>query len=523
MTLAGASMLAIPLVLAPAAPPTGPLDAEVVDTSAYPTVLVDFTVPPPLRSLAITVDMVELEGGSVVSVAPVDPAGIVVGLVIDDGPTVPPEIVEQAQGASVELVRNVGTGTKIALSTPSGLQTALTSDRQANISRIAGITAGAPDVMPLAALILDAAARLAESTETDRHLVLVLRSSPTVDLDVLTDVVAAHDIEVHLVAPDGLDLGALAELAASTGGVVPSVPALVGEIDAATAAIALRYRVEAVVDAAGPRELAVVGDGSRHSATVDVVAPDPAPVPVSSVVQTTTTTATPPTAPRSQTVAPTTPTTAVSSAGGGSPTTVLVVVGLVAAAVACAALVLFWRRRGGDEDEVGPAVAVPPQPAQVQPEPDVAPERVTASARAARAAAAARPHRSTNPRRPEPKPDPKPEVEVPLNGAHEGEWLVSGNLRLSPSTGQVWAGRREVSLTPAELGVLELLLRSGDHGVTADAIAQAAHRGVGDGEPVDPDAVLTELRRKIRLPGKTRRVRRERVMLYFFDGESSRG
>ena len=70
--------------------------------------MIDFTVPPPLRSLTITADMVGLGGGSVVSVAPVDPTGIVVALVIDDGPTVAPEVVENAQGASVELVRNVG-------------------------------------------------------------------------------------------------------------------------------------------------------------------------------------------------------------------------------------------------------------------------------------------------------------------------------------------------------------------------------------------------------------------------------
>ena len=88
---------------------------------------------------------------------PVDPAGIVVSLVIDDGPTVAPDVVEDAQGASVELVRNVGEGTQIALATPSGMQSALTADRRANIARIAGITAGAPDVVPLPELVLDAA------------------------------------------------------------------------------------------------------------------------------------------------------------------------------------------------------------------------------------------------------------------------------------------------------------------------------------------------------------------------------
>ena len=55
--------------------------------------------------------MVAVAGAPVESVAPVDPAGIVVSLVIDDGPTVAGDVVEDAQGASVELVRNVGEGT----------------------------------------------------------------------------------------------------------------------------------------------------------------------------------------------------------------------------------------------------------------------------------------------------------------------------------------------------------------------------------------------------------------------------
>ena len=99
--------------------------------------------------------MVAIGGAPVESVAPVDPAGVVVSLVIDDGPTVAGEVVEDAQGASVELVRNVGEGTEIALATPSGMQSALTPDRDANIARIAGITAGAPDVVPLPELVLD--------------------------------------------------------------------------------------------------------------------------------------------------------------------------------------------------------------------------------------------------------------------------------------------------------------------------------------------------------------------------------
>jgi hypothetical protein len=533
--LAGALLATVPLLVAPGAPPAGPLDADVVDTSTFPTVSIDFIVPPPLHSLTITSQMVELGGASVVSVAPVDPRGIVVSLVIDDGPTVPPAVVNDAQGASVELVRNVGAGTKIALSTPSGLQTALTSDRRANIARIAGITAEAPDVVPLPGLILEAATRLAASTETDRHLVLVLGSTPAVDLDVLRAVVEAGGIEVHLVAPDGLDLDGLAELADSSGGVVPSMPALVGEIDAATAAIAQRYRVEATVEAGGPRELAVVVDGARHVATVDI----PSPAVVASTSTSSTTSTTSPTsttsAPRPTTAiavtSPSATTAATSSSGGGSAIPAILIGAFVALAIAAVALWAVRRRRGGDDEEVDAVVlaAPPPKPEPVatEPEPVATPpapaaiEPEPAPARPARAAAA-RPRRSVSTRRTEPVPATDLES-LPVESDDEEpvtEWLVTGDLRLRRATGEAWSGKREVALSPAERGVLELLMTSGDRGVTPEAIAEAAARYVEDDEAVDPDAVLARLRRKTRLGGGTMQVRKERAMLYFFDDDA---
>ena len=443
--LAGALLVTIPLVVAPAAPPAGPLDADVVDTSAFPTVLIDFTVPPPLRSLAITPDMVGLGGGSVVSLAPVDAAGIVVALVIDDGPTVAPEVVEDAQGASVELVRNVGAGTKIALATPSGLQTALTSDRRANIARIAGITAEAPDVIPLPGLVLDAATRLAASTETDRHLVLVLGSAPAVDLDVLAAVVDAGEIEVHVVAPDGLDLGGLDELAVSSGGVVPSMPALVGEMDVATAAIAQRYRVEATVDGGGPRELAVVVDGVRHTATVDIPAPAPA---VRRARRSSTGRPSPQRSHRRRRKQPCRPPPRrrrprATSSGGGSATASL--------AVGCARRARHRARSASGSSCDGVAVADDVDAAVVvstTTEAGVARaaghrtgRRVAAAdrlagavpvaARPTRGAAAARPRRSVSTRRTDPVPAAVESLPVePADDEPEPEWLVSGDLRL---------------------------------------------------------------------------------------------
>ena len=174
---------------------------------------------------------------------------------IDDGPAVDPDVVEEAQGASVELVRNAGEGTQIALATPSGLQSALTTDRGANIARIAGITAGAPDVVPLPELVLAEATRLAESSERDRHLVIVqatpIPAGPT--LDAIVDVVTAGGIRLHVVAAPGLDAGPIAQLAAATGGLVPDAPGMVAGMDGVTAGIVNRYRIATAVAAAGPR------------------------------------------------------------------------------------------------------------------------------------------------------------------------------------------------------------------------------------------------------------------------------
>ena len=198
---------------------------------------------------------------------------------------------------------------------------------------------------------------------------LVLGSAPAVDLDCSRAVVDAGDIKVHVVAPDGLDLGGLAELAASTGGVVPSMPALVGEIDVATAAIAQRYRVEATVDGGGPRELAVVVDGVRHVATVDIPAGAGELRPSTSIDDRTTIAAAAP-PPATDATAPATaaPATATAtSSGGGSATASLVIGALAALAIAAVGVWVVMRRRGSGDDDVDAAVVVSSQPKPVSP------------------------------------------------------------------------------------------------------------------------------------------------------------
>ena len=64
------------------------------------------------------------------------------------------------------------------------------------------------------------------------------------------------------------------------------------------------------------------------------------------------------------------------------------------------------------------------------------------------------------------------------------------------ATGEVWAGGHEVLLTPAELAVLELLMTNGGQGVTTEAIIEAAQLDETSPEWDDPDAIVTQLRRK---------------------------
>jgi DNA-binding response OmpR family regulator len=91
------------------------------------------------------------------------------------------------------------------------------------------------------------------------------------------------------------------------------------------------------------------------------------------------------------------------------------------------------------------------------------------------------------------------------------------------ATGEVWAGTRQVVLTPAELAVLELLMKNRGQGVTTEAIVEAANLDAGSDEGDDPDAIVAKLRRKTGIRGRGPSVRKERVQLYFFGDDEGAG
>jgi hypothetical protein len=518
-------------------PPAAPLEAYVVDTSRWPTVLIDVVIPWEYTTAEIEPAQIELDGGQVESVVPVQAIGCVVGLVIDDGPTVPRRVVYSAQGASVELVRNVGEGTAIALSTPSGMQTTPTTDRGASIARIAGITAGAPDVVPLNRLVLDAARRLAGTAWPDRHLVLVLgrpiSEGPT--LRELADIVERANIRLHVVADPGIETGAIAALAEKTGGVASQGEAMLAEVDEVTAAVAHRVRVAVNVDGPGPLPLALTLNGERFATDVDVPAAPPTrsssteTSPVGSLAGGPVPTAAP------ETATPASPGESATGEVDASRRGPLLIAAALLVAVGVVAVAWLWsraRRRAATPPVVTPETAAPAPPRP--PDPVVTPAPVTVAGPrpaepepsdspagdtppAGRRRPADRPHRATPRRRPAPSSSPQPEEEPsPEEPASEGEWLVVGRVRLNRMTGEVFAGTRRISLTPSEFGVLKLLMTRGGHGVTRDAIRAASSTGNNGEDLPDPDAILAELRRKTGISGRGGGVRQERTLVYFF-------
>jgi hypothetical protein len=251
--------------------PGGRLTVGPIDTSAFPRIAFDVLVPEPLAAVRLRAAMVDFDGVPVDSVTPIDPRDVGAALVIDDGPAVDAEVLGQLQGASVELVRNLGRGSEIALATPSGLASAFTPSPDANIGRIAAITAGSPAVTPLPGVLTSAIHALGSNPTPDRHAVLVLGEAldPTAEqLDALERALTLSGTRLHVILPKGTEAPALASAAKMSGGVVASSATIVASIDEVTAAIARRYRVVATVASRGEHSIALAAKKLRYEVTV---------------------------------------------------------------------------------------------------------------------------------------------------------------------------------------------------------------------------------------------------------------
>jgi hypothetical protein len=597
---------AVSMLLGALVPPGAePLDIAAVDASAFPTVVVDIVAPVRFSAEPVTAAMVVVDGSAVESVTPVDPRDVVVGLVIDDRPGVSPAVVTALQGAAVELVRNTRRGIDVSLGTPSGLRTALTSDRDANIARIAGITAGSPAVVQLPDVVTDTVAELSSSESVDRHAVVVLGDAVEAtesQLAGLAEAVNESGTVLYVVAPASGDAGALGRIAQRSGGEVSTSPEALAAVDAVTAMISNRYRVVATVAGGGQHRIRLTVGGQRFNAAFDVAAAAAAEGPSSGPSGPSAPASTAPTGSRVQRGS--TPETIAEDAGspapldvaqpapldvaqpapldvaqpamdGGLPGRAIVLGALVLAVVVLVGVgvvIVVRRRTGGDDEELlvakkpadVPAAAKPvpmTRPAPTPPRPRAAPSRskgagpptrptgapsrskaappptrpTAAAPSRTKAAPPARPKAALPPARPKPGPaSPPPRrraaLVTPLARrpprrakppgpppiADTSGWIVAGNLRVSPALGEVWCGEREIALSPSELRVLELLVTSGDRGVTREAIVAAGELDDSAG-PDAVDAIVTQVRRKTGIRGRGHAVRKERVVTYFLE------
>lgn len=379
-------MLVLPALLA--GPSGEPLDVDLVDASVLRNVVVDLVVPVSHGGVEVTPPMLAVDGGLVSAVTTVDPAGITVTIVIDDGPTVGADVVLAGQSAAVELVRGAAEGSMVAVATPTGRRVDATTERTGTIEEIAAVGTDSGPAIPLPDVVLEEARRLSAAPEPDRHLVVIQNSSgaSSTDLDALRAAVIDAGIRLHVVAGPDVDLGALDEVSEDSGGLSPELDGPVAEVDSISHAIRDRVRVTLALEEPGDHEIALTVDDQtfvgRFTVGEPAAVPPPVPTTTSPPVPTTSTSETRSTVPA--TVPATVPpvTTIVqgspigadaareSRSGDGTPLLVLGLLGLGVGACAAGVLGLrSHRRRGapagvaaGDGDPVTseiPVVAFP--------------------------------------------------------------------------------------------------------------------------------------------------------------------
>ena len=92
------------------------------------------------------------------------------------------------------------------------------------------------------------------------------------------------------------------------------------------------------------------------------------------------------------------------------------------------------------------------------------------------------------------------------------------DLRLDPASHQVWRGERNVSLTPREFQILELLMRRSGRVLSRNAIIEAVWGHEVDVEPNTVDVFVGTLRAKIDTAGDQPLIRTARGVGFYVSG-----
>ena len=237
--------------------------------------------------------LVSVDGAPVESVSAVDPATTAVAMVVDDRPEVTAESVGAAQGAALEVARNVAEEFN-SPSTRRVVSSGVEADRNAAIARISGITAGAPDVVPIDEAIAAAAEELASSPLPDRHLLVSLGAPVTLDAAQQAELTADLDnanARLHLLTPGAAP--ELTNVAVASGGLAP---AMTQRWRPPTGCRGAHRPLPGGHDGvgSGSHEVALEVGGTRYTAPINVALPRAVPPPTS-----------PPATPAPTTVAPT--------------------------------------------------------------------------------------------------------------------------------------------------------------------------------------------------------------------------
>ena len=185
------------------------------------------------------------------------------------------------QGASVELVREIGAGhADLAVDAVGAVDAARRRTRTPTSAASPASSPARPTSCRCPKLVLDAARRLAAAPSPDRHLVVVAGTTFPAGpaLDELTRVVDdARDPRPRRGAPPDVDAGAIVDLATRSGGLSPVLPTPVGEIDAVTRAIRDRFRATATVDGPGVHDVTLTLGDRTYTTALDIAAPAVAP------------------------------------------------------------------------------------------------------------------------------------------------------------------------------------------------------------------------------------------------------
>ena len=254
----------------------GDLQIVAVDASRSPLVAIDVAVPEREASVTLPPGAFRVQGGQVLEATPLDPADLAVGLVFDDGAGATRQAIVAAQGATLELARDVDAGTRIAVASTSGVAGPASADPAAVIGNIAKVGAKPAGGPPELVLALGRMAAELPKVGSRRHVIALVsdQSLAGADLAQLQAALGRAGVRLHVVSTGTRVDPAVASLAAATGGsaVAPGPGGFLAAVDALTTSLTGQYRLEVRLPEPGRHTVELRVGPRTYQTAVDVAA-----------------------------------------------------------------------------------------------------------------------------------------------------------------------------------------------------------------------------------------------------------